>query len=185
LPILPAQIIWINLIADGFPNLALTFEPGEKEIMKDRPRKKGTKILDKEMKTLIFIIGIFTDLVLLALFIFLLKLNYYDLHHIRTFIFAALGIDSLLYVFSCRSLRHSVLTKNPFSNKYLVVAVIIGFTLMILAIQEPHLQKIFDTETLTLTDWLLVAALAILQVAGIELTKHHFIVKRAKTKAYV
>lgn len=183
LPILPVQIIWINLIADGLPNLALTFEPGEKEVMKDKPRKKKTKILDTEMKTLIFIIGIFTDLVLLGLFVFLLKANQYDLHHIRTFIFAVLGIDSLLYVFSCRSLRHSIFTKNPFSNKYLLVAVAIGFTLMILAIQEPHLQKIFDTETLTLVDWLLVATLAILQIAGIEITKHHFIVKQSRTKS--
>jgi len=183
LPILATQIIWINLIADGFPNLALTFEPGEKEVMKDKPRKKDTKILDREMKTLIFIIGIFTDLVLLALFVFLLKSGQYDLHHIRTFVFAVLGIDSLLYVFSCRSLRHSIFTKNPFSNKYLLVAVTIGFALMILAIQEPHLQKIFDTETLTATDWLLVMTLAILQVAGIEFTKHHFIVKKNRGKS--
>jgi len=178
LPILPAQIIWINLIADGLPNLALTFEPGEKEVMKEKPRKKNEKILDKEMKILIFIIGICTNLILLALFIFLLTSNQYTLLHIRTLIFAVVGIDSLLYVFSCRSLRHSVWTKNPFSNLYLLVAVVLGFILMILAIQQPHLQKIFNTESLELTDWLLVVSLSVIQIIGIEITKYYFIVTR-------
>ncbi len=179
LPILPIQIIWINLIDDGLPNLALTFEPGEKEIMSDKPREKSKKILDKEMKILIFSIGIFVNIVLLALFLILVKLNY-EISYIRTLIFAILGIDSLLYVFSCRNLRHSILTQNPFSNKYLVVAVLIGLLLQLLVIYQPNLQGIFDTISLGLKDWILVVALAILPIIGIEAAKHHFIVRNKK-----
>lgn len=179
LPILPAQILWINLITDGFPGIAMTLEPGEKEVMKDPPRKKKEPILDKEMKILIFVIGIITDLVLLALFYFLLgKLT--DLNHIRTIIFTALGIDSLIYVFSCRSLRHTIFTKNPFSNRYLLWAVAAGFVLQLLAIYEPHLQKIFQTQALT-WEWLIIGALALVKITGIEITKYFFIVHKPRT----
>jgi len=183
LPILPAQIIWINLIADGFPNLALTVEPGEKEVMDYKPRKKNAKILDKEMKTLIFIIGIVTDIILMALFFTLLKTGYYSIEHIRTFIYAALGIDSLLYVFSCRSLRHSIFTKNLFSNRYLIIAVLLGFTLLVLPIYIPFLKNLIGIpryDTLKTLDWILVFGLGLLKLAAIEVGKHHFIVKQKK-----
>ena len=182
LPILPAQIIWVNLIDDGLPNLALTFEPGEKEVMRDKPRKKEEKILNQEMKTLIFIIGLFTNLILLLMFYLLLKLNYYEINHIRTFIFATLALDSLLYVFSCRSLRHSIFSKNPFSNKYLIIAVVIGLILQIAAIYQPHLQKIFQTVNLGLNDWFLIIGLSLLQTIAIEIAKYYFIVKKLKFK---
>ncbi len=183
LPILPAQIIWINLIDDGLPTIALTFEKGEKGTMKEKPRPKNQKILDQEMKTLIFIIGIFTNLALLILFYLLLNSNYYSLNHIRTLIFAALGLDSLLYVFSCRSLRHSIFTKNPLANKYLIGAVGLGLLLQLIAIYQPYFQKIFQTVDLGLRDWYLVLALGIFQIIGIEITKHYFIVKKLKIKA--
>ncbi|MBI3290859.1 HAD-IC family P-type ATPase, partial [Candidatus Falkowbacteria bacterium] len=182
LPILPAQIIWVNLIADGLPNLALTFEKGEKEVMADKPRKKKEKILNKEMKTLIFIIGVTTDIILLGLFYILFNLNNQNILHIRTVIFAAIGIDSLIYVFSCRSLRHSVFTKNPFENKYLIAAVIIGLFLQIIAVYHPYLQKIFETMPLTAADWLLVASLAVMKLIAIEISKHHFIVKKSQAQ---
>ncbi len=178
LPILPAQIIWVNLIDDGLPNLAMTFEPGEKEVIKDKPRKKKEKILDKEMKVLIFIISVFTNLILLVLFYLLLKLSSYEINHIRTFIFTAVALDTLFYVFSCRSLRHSILNKNPFSNKFLFIAVLIGLTLQILAVYEPHLQKIFETVALNLIDWLFLIALGFIDILIIETAKHYFIIRK-------
>lgn len=177
LPILPAQIIWINLITDGFPNLALTFEPGEKEVMKDKPRKKSIKILNKEMKILIFIIGLITDIILLSFFYFLLKSNQYDIEHIRTIIFAALGLDSLLYVFSCRSLRHTIFDKNPFSNKYLLAGVIFGLGLQLAAIFQPHIRNALELTILNSGEWLIVILLSFIKIIGIEITKYYFIVK--------
>jgi len=184
LPLLPAQIIWINLIDDGLPNMALTLESGEREVMKDKPRKKTEKILDGEMKFLIFIIGIFTNLFLFALFYFLLKLEIYDIQKIRTFLFATLGIDSLLFAFSCRSLRHSIFSQNPFSNPLLILGVLVGFFLQWLAIYEPHFQKIFGTVNLGLTEWFFIFALGLMQVILIEITKHYFIVKKTSNKIY-
>jgi len=183
LPILPAQIIWINLIDDGLPNLALIFEKGEKEIMREKPRKKDKKIMDREMKTLIFIIGLFVNLALLGLFYYLSKSGLYSINYIRTLIFALLGVDSLAYVFSCRSLRHSIFSQNPLTNLYLLGAVGLGFFLQLLAIYEPHLQSIFQTVNLAFFDWALIAGVVFLQIAGIEIAKFYFIVKKIKAYA--
>jgi len=179
LPILATQILWINLVADGLPNIALTLEPGESEIMEDKPRKKSEPILNKEMKVLIFIIGIITDIILFILFIYLLNtMGEGRLDHIRTIIFTALGIDSLLYVFSVRSLRHSIFTKNIFSNLYLVGAVIIAFFILISAVYVPFLQTIFKTVSLNGREWLVILSLGLIKITAIEIVKHYFIVKR-------
>ena len=178
LPILATQILWINLVADGLPNIALTLEPGESGIMRDKPRKKSEPILNKEMKILIFIIGVVTDIILLGLFIYFLGLlGESKLDHIRTIIFTALGIDSLLYVFSVRSLRHSIFNKNFFSNKYLIGAVIISFFMMLLAVYLPFLQSIFKTVSLGGAEWLIILTLALIKIIFIEIVKYYFIVK--------
>lgn len=180
LPILPAQIIWINLVTDGLPSFALTFEKGEEGIMKEKPRPRNAKILDKEMKILIFIIGIFTDLVLLGVFYFLINYTDMTLTHLRTLIFTALAVNSLLFVFACRSLRHTIISKNPFSNRFLVFGVIIGFALQLIAVYQPHLQKIFETTSLTKSDWILILMIAIFNITAIEIAKYFLIVRKQK-----
>nr|AQS29757.1 hypothetical protein [uncultured bacterium] len=176
LPVLPAQIIWVNLIDDGLPNIAMTFEKGEKEVMKDKPRKKSEKILNTGMKKLLMIISITTNLVLFTLF-YLLFRSGYEINYIRTFIFTALGIDSLFYVFACRSLRHTIFSKNPFSNKFLIIAVIFGLILQLAAIYEPHLQRVFETVPLNFEDWMFLIALGIFNIIVIETAKHYLIIK--------
>ncbi|MFA6410333.1 MAG: HAD-IC family P-type ATPase [Candidatus Buchananbacteria bacterium] len=178
LPILPAQIIWVNMIDDGFPSLALTLEKGDENVMTYKPRRKKDKLLDSEMKILIFGIGAMTNLILLGLFYYLLRTNIFDLTHIRTLIFSMLGTESLLYVFSCRNLRHSIFKSNHFSNPYLIGAVLIGLALQLLAVYQPFLQKIFETVSLGLNDWLIIIVLNLVQLAGVELVKYYFIVKK-------
>jgi len=176
LPITAAQILWINLITDGFPYIALTVEKGEKDVMKLKPRSKKEPILDREMKILIFVIGIFTDIVLLLLFKYYLGITN-DLFHARTVVFAALGLDSLLYVFSVRSLRAPIWRTNPFSNKYLIAAVIGGLGLQFIALYHPFFIRIFKLTPLTLNDWILIVSLGLLQIIGIEIVKKIFISK--------
>jgi len=176
LPILATQILWINLVADGLPSIALTLEPGEKEVMEDKPRKKREPILNREMKVLIFIIGIITDIILLSLFMYMLH-NNYALDYTRTIVFAALGVDSLLYVFSIRSMRHSIFTKNPFSNLFLTISVVVSFFLLVIVIYIPWLQNIFHTVSIGITEWGIIIGLGLLQVLLVEIVKHCYIVK--------
>ena len=170
LPILATQIFWINLVTDGFPDLALTMEPGEPEVMTEPPRAKDEPIMNKQMKILIFIIGIVTDLGLFGLYLGLLKTGF-DIIHIRTIMFTALAIDSLLYVFSVRTMRSSIFRVNPFKNKWLNIAVIAGALVQLAAVYLPPLQKLFSTIPLGATEWGIILVLSLVKIVGIEVTK--------------
>jgi len=181
LPVTAAQILWVNLIEDTLPGIALAFEPEEKEIMAEPPRPRGMPILDLELKTLIFIIGITTDLILLSLFYWLLK-GFLHLHYIQTVMFVALGIDSLFICFACRSLKQTIFQKKFFSNKLLLLSLGIGFLLLTLAVYLPFLQTFLRTHALGVREWLVLFALGIFNLVAIEATKWVFIVRHKKKK---
>ncbi|MDD5144726.1 MAG: HAD-IC family P-type ATPase [Candidatus Pacebacteria bacterium] len=180
LPILPAQILWINLVEDGLPDTALAFEPKEDDLMKRRPAEKDVPLFTKEMKIIIFAIGIITDLMLLGLFLWLWKAGY-DIAHIRTMIFSCLAIQSLFYVFSCKSLRKNIWQMNIFSNKFLVGAVLIGMLMLLSAVYLPPLQNLLRTVSLDQSDWLIVISMGIAELIFVEATKWFFI-SREKIK---
>ncbi|MFH1388327.1 MAG: HAD-IC family P-type ATPase [Patescibacteria group bacterium] len=177
LPILAAQILWVNLIEDGPLSICLAFEKKEKDIIKRKPLDYDCSLLNKEMKVLILIIGIITDVLLLGLFFFLLKYSRYEITHIRSIIFAGLTIDSLFYVFSCKSLRQNLWNINIFSNKFLIYAWISGVVMLLSALYVPFLQGLLKTSGLSLFDWGLVFGLGLLNIILIEFTKWLFIRK--------
>ncbi|MFC1663642.1 cation-translocating P-type ATPase [Patescibacteria group bacterium] len=176
LPILPVQILWINLVEDGLPDIALAFEPKEKDLMKRKPLGHDIPLLTGEMKAIIFIIGLFTDFLLLVLLFWFFRQNL-DIDYIRTMIFGCLAIDSLFYVFSCKSLTRNLWHINPFSNKFLIVAVAVGALMLLLAIYFAPLQILLKTVPLGFSDWLIILALGMIQLVLIEITKWYFIVK--------
>lgn len=172
LPILPAQILWINLIEDSLPNMALAFEPKEKDIMKRKPEKEKP-LLTGEMKFIIFAIGILTDFILLAIFFWLWQQKK-DINYIRTVVFACLAIDSLFYVFSCKSLRKNIWQIDIFSNKYLIWAVIGGILMLFLGIYLPPFQSLLKTTPLGIFEWGLILATGMIEIFLLEMTKLGF-----------
>ncbi len=182
LPILAAQILWVNLIEDGPMSIALAFEKKEKDTMKQKPRNYSSFLLTKEMKVLIFIIGFLTDVFLLGLFFWLLKYSSYDITHIRSIIFAGLTIDSLFYIFSCKSLRRNIWQINLFLNKFLLFSWVFGIFMLLIAIYVPFFQNLLKTVPLNLFDWGLVLTLGAINILLIELTKYFFISRRIEKK---
>lgn len=180
LPLTAAQILWVNLIEDGLPSTALAFEPKEKDIMKQKHYIKKSALLNREMKVLIFVIGIVTDFFLLGLFFWLWKNSNYSLAHIRTIIFVALAINSLFYVFSCKSLRRNLWKINPFSNKFLIFAWLFGIVALVGAVYLPTLQGLLKTVPLGLIDWAIILGLSMIELILIEFTKWLFITKHIK-----
>jgi Ca2+-transporting ATPase len=177
LPVTAVQILWVNLIEDGLPDFALAFEPKEKDLLKLKPHNKKTPLLTKEMKAIIFVIGILTDLLLLGLFFWLLNKNH-DISYVRTMIFAGLATNSLFYVFSCKSLRNNIWRINPFSNKFLVGAVFIGFAMLVMGIYVPLFQTLLKTVSLGFTDWIIIFSLGLANIILIEAAKWYFISRR-------
>lgn len=177
LPLLALQILWINLIDHGLPSLALALEREEDDVMSYPPRKRSEQLLNREIKLMIFVIGIITDIVLLAVFIGL----YYSglsAEYARTMIFAALCIDSLVVVFSIRSLRSTIFNHSLLANKYLLVAVAVSLAFMIPAFLPPLANAVFHTARLTAIEWLMVFALSLFKLGAIEIAKYFLIVRK-------
>jgi Ca2+-transporting ATPase len=181
---LPIQILWINLITDGFPALALTLEPGEKEIMKEPPQERDKPIIDKERKILIVTISLVTGLVNLGVFYFIWQQTG-DLVIARSVVFTTLSISSLLYIFSCRSMRHSLFKMNFFKNKYLLAAVILGGLFQVMAIYLPFFQGLLKTTPLYGYEWSFILSVSFLAIFVIELIKMIFISRMNKEKRII
>jgi Ca2+-transporting ATPase len=179
IPLLPLQILYINFIADGLPDLSLAFEKPEHDLMLDSPKKKDYPLLDREVTSMIVTIGIIVSIFLLGTYLYLLNQGM-DLNQLRTLIFTLLGVDSLLYVFSVRSFRKPVWRQNIFENRLLIYSVLFGFLSMVAAVYFHPLQLILDTVSLPIEAWILVGIIAILNIAIIESIKHYFIVRENK-----
>jgi len=177
LPITAVQILWVNLIEDGLPDIALAFEPEEDDLMKMKPKGHKAPLLTREMKTIIFIIGLITDFLLLGIFLLFFRAGY-NIEYIRTIIFAALTVDSLFYVFSCKSLRKNLWHINLFSNKLLLIALLVGILALVGAIYLPPLQGILKTVPLNLWDWSIIFGLGFIELFLIEAAKWYFITKK-------
>lgn len=176
LPLLATQIFWINLIHHGFMHIALIFEPGDPEIMRRPPRAKTEPILNHEMKFLIMIIGIITDLGLFAMYIGLIYSGM-QINHIRTILFTALAYDSLFYVFSVKSLRKSIFEINLFDNKWLICAAITSIFVQLAALYVPFLKRIFQVSSLSPMEWSIIFVLSMTKVIAIETVKKLFMKK--------
>ena len=181
LPVTAVQILWVNLIEDGLPGLALAFERKEKDVLQRKPEGGEARLFTREMKVIIFIIGILTDFILLGLLWWLLQGNL-NIQYLRTMIFACLGINSLFYIFSCKSLRRNIWHINPFSNKFLVVAVLFGFLMLVSGVYLPIFQTLLKTVSLEFQDWLIIAALGFINLILIEAAKYYFIVRHQTEK---
>ncbi|OGL82814.1 hypothetical protein A3B32_02485 [Candidatus Uhrbacteria bacterium RIFCSPLOWO2_01_FULL_53_9] len=171
IPITAAQILWINIVSDGFPLAALTMEPGEAGVMHEMPRRRDEPVMSREMQVLIFLIGIVTDVGLFVLYLFLLSGSDQLTAHLQTIMFTALAMDSLLFAFAVRSFRVSIFRLNPLRNRWLLLGVGAGVLIQIAAVYVPALQTLFGTVALNLFDWVLIGALAVVKLVGIELMK--------------
>ena len=171
LALLPAQILWVNIIEDGLPSVAFAFERGE-NVMSRKPERKQN-IFTKDMKKLIASFVVITDLALFALFFFAFKITN-DVDYARTMAFVGLGFTSLFYVFSVKSLFKPAWRINPFSNKVLNTGVAVGLILYIVSIYSGFFRNILGTVVLGLNDWLIIIMLGLFNVAVIELGKFIF-----------
>jgi len=179
LPLTVIQILWVNLVADSLPSIALTMEKNEEaDLMSKDYLNNSYQLLDKEMKILIFIIGIVTDIILLGVFYYLF--NTQGIFYARTFVFAALAIDSLVYVFSCKNLNKTLRHIHIFDNLYLVASVVVGLFLTFIVLLTDLGRYLFDFVVLPSMDWGILALLAVMEIVLLEAVKYAFIVRHKK-----
>ncbi|HZJ99988.1 MAG TPA: calcium-translocating P-type ATPase, SERCA-type [Tissierellaceae bacterium] len=173
-PLLPIQLLWLNLVTDSFPALALGVEEGDPDIMDINPRDPSKPILDKTM-----IIGIIVQSIAVggaSLLAYRWGLMHYpdSIEKARTITFTTLITAELLRAYSSRSQRYTLFKIGFFTNKTMVWATLASFTLMLAVLYIPPLHGIFHTFSLGLTDWRIVLQFAFIPLIIGELAKFAF-----------
>ncbi|MDR7236227.1 Ca2+-transporting ATPase [Neobacillus drentensis] len=159
LPLIPIQILWVNLVTDGLPAMALGLDRPEENVMKRKPRSPNEGVFSRGLGWKVVSRGFLIGLVTLISFMIVYDNNPSELQYAQTVAFATLVMAQLIHVFDCRS-EKSVLSRNPFGNQYLVWAVISSLALMFVVIYYPPLQPIFHTLPIAAKDWLLIVGLS-------------------------
>lgn len=159
LPLVPIQILWVNLVTDGLPAMALGLDSPESDVMKRKPRNPKEGVFARGLGWKIISRGFLIGVVTLLAFIITNNQNPDNLVYAQTVAFATLVLAQLILVFDCRS-EKSIFHRNPFGNIALIGAVFISLFLMLVVIYYPPLQPIFSTEPIIGRDWLLISGLA-------------------------
>lgn len=170
-PLLPIQLLWLNLVTDSFPALALGMEKGDPDIMKDKPRDSNAPIIDKSMVVAIIIESFTIGLVSLLAFIWGLKTYPGNIVMARTITFATLITAELVRAYSSRSERYIIFEIGFFSNKTMVYATGLSFVLMLMVIYIPFMQVAFHTLSIGFSQWAIILTFAILPLIIGELYK--------------
>jgi Ca2+-transporting ATPase len=174
LPLLPAQILWANIIEEGLMSFAFAFERPQPEIMRRDPRShRAQNLLTRELKQLMVTISLVTGVFLIALYFFLLQLDL-PIERIRTFMFIALSLDSILFAMSLKNLTKPIWQISLFNNLYLIASLAISTVLLIGAVTVPPLQTLLSLEPFTVTEFLFMVAVGIFNLLTIEAVKYLF-----------
>ena len=199
-PLTAIQLLWLNLITDGAPALALAVEKGDPDIMQQKPRAKSEPIVNRSMMLglgiqtvaqtsavlVAFALGLLSHLEAGASVIgnpltYLLQHDWrgVDVQTAETMAFVTLSLCELFRAYTVRSERASIFQIGVFSNRFMQYAVGLSIALLLLVCGLPFLQPIFNTHFLSLREWVIVVGLALIPATSEEVTK--FFLRRSKT----
>jgi len=168
IPLLPIQILWINLVTDGLPALALSVEPPEGNVMNRPPRHPKESIFAGGLGIHAIGIGLLMAALVLCIQVWSIRSGN---EHWQTMVFTMLCITQLGHVLAIRSERESLFKIGPFSNRYLLGAVLLTFLLQMATVYLPVLNPVFKTTPLTLQELLLTLAMSSLVFFAVEVEK--------------
>ncbi|HTM67804.1 MAG TPA: HAD-IC family P-type ATPase [Candidatus Binatia bacterium] len=180
LPLMPAQVLWMNLVTDGLPDIALATEPASADVLAEPPRPREAAIITRGVMALTAITSLCMCFGTIALFS--VALATHDLRYARSVAFTTLAVFQLWNVFSMRSATRSMFSMGPLSNIFVFWAVIISFGLQLAVLYVPVLQTVFSTSPLDLPEWgliLLVTSSVFFAVEGYKLLCRRGIVPKA------
>jgi len=179
-PLEPIQLLWLNLVTDGAPALALGTEKGDPDIMDQQPRPTKEPIINKLMLTGVIVQTI--AITLTTLIAFAIGLKRPDPRYAETLAFTTLVFSELIRAYTARSERTPILKIGVFSNKWMNWAVLGSGALMMLVLYVPFLQKVFNTVSLGWTEWKLIIPLFLVPSVAAEAVKY-IVTARNKKKA--
>ena len=167
-PLLAIQLLWINLVTDSLPAIAIGLEPPDKDIMNRRPREAKKSIFADGLWGKIFVEG--TMLGMLTLLAFSIGNNLYGVEVGRSMAFVALGMLELVHSFNIKS-DESIFKVGLFENKYLIGAFVLGTLLQVSVVMIPTFAGIFKLVPLNQTQWIYTLGISILPIIVMEAQK--------------
>lgn len=171
LPLTASSILWINLISDGFPYMALTVEPKDKDLLSRKPLRRDAQLLSLPLIMLMIFVSLLVGGLTFGIFYWDLYVTGNTLSHARTIAFATLGLMTLLYVFLIRTLLKPAWSVGLFSNIWLVLGVVLGGLVMSLVFFIPDLREMFDITSLGGRDVIRIAVSVFMAMVAIECFK--------------
>jgi Ca2+-transporting ATPase len=167
-PLLPIHILWVNLVTDGLPALALSKEPAEKDIMRRPPRHPKESVFAHGLGAHALWVGLLMALLVLGTQFWAIRI---DLAQWQTMVFTVLCLTQLGHVLAIRSERHSLFTQGLFSNKPLLGAVVLAFLFQMATVYIPFLNPIFRTQPLSLPLLMVSLLVSSLVFVAVEIEK--------------
>jgi Ca2+-transporting ATPase len=160
-PLLPLQILWLNLVTDTFPALSLAIEPGQRDVMRRPPRDPDESILSWPFLRAISLFGLLITAATLAAFVWALNRPEADPTHAVTIAFMTLALAQVFHLGNARDLEPVISWRRATSNRWALAAVALTVSLQMLAVYFPPLAELLGVQPLTIKDWLLVVPLAL------------------------
>ena len=179
IPLIAVQILFVNLVTDGLPAIALSVDPAEPDIMEQKPRPRGQGIFTKPVLILMVIGGVWSMLVNLGIFTWALDVGK-SMIEAQCLTFLTLVLIQFFKAYNFRSDRKSIFEIGFFKNKWLNLAVLSQIVLMVIIIEVPFLHPLFNTYSLTALEWVAVTLLAGTIFPVLEITK--FFIRRQERK---
>lgn len=173
IPLVAIQILWVNLATDGLPAIALSVDPPDPDLMKQKPRPRGQGIFTREVVTLMVVGGVWSFLVNLGVFKWALDAGR-GMLEAQALCFLTLVVIQFFKAYNFRSDKQSLFKIGVFKNKWLNIAIPWEIALLVVIVYVPALQPSFHTFPLSGFDWLIVVLLAATVFPVLELTKAIF-----------
>ncbi|SUN47105.1 cation transporting ATPase [Streptococcus equi subsp. equi] len=172
----PVHLLWINLVTDTLPAIALGVEPAEPGVMKHKPRGRQSSFFDGGVKEAILYQGALQTILVLGVYGFALMFpehtSYHDVHaDALTMAYVTLGLIQLVHAYNVKSVYQSIFTVGLFKNKLFNYSIPVAFVALMATVVVPGFNKFFHVTHLTLTQWLVVIVGSLLMVALVELVK--------------
>jgi Ca2+-transporting ATPase len=179
IPLVAIQLLYVNLATDGLPAIALSIDPPDVDVMTQKPRPRRQTIFSANVLRYLAGTGIWTAVVTIGIFVWAVDSGKNFLEA-QSMCFVTLILIEFFNAFNCRSLEHSLFKIGPWSNRWLLLAILWECILLGLIVYLPVLQGPFNTYALTLTDWVIAVLSASTIFIGVEIYK--LIVSRVRTK---
>jgi Ca2+-transporting ATPase len=167
------QLLWMNLVTDGLPAIALGVDPGDPDLMQQKPRKPTESIFSKDVKVYLLVMPVLmASLLLLAFFSHNPWAGDFQLLEARTQLLTAMIVMELVVAISSRSLKYPVFKVGVFKNKFLWLAILSSFALQLFILYTPGVQAVFDVHSPELIDWAIAAMFAAIVFSVLEIGKY-------------